>query len=150
MNLYEPFHAPDNLNRFAALQFGRHIKTSQRLVHPDAILIGRTLHRSAVACQRRGSRARPRIDDDEKAQNPKEPFACAIHSSSPIVRSALPSGGGALDNSATLQSQEPGCRAANCGWAPQVCAFAAKANNWTKVQEWFKGRAFPLSAYPSP
>jgi hypothetical protein len=150
MNLYEALHAADDLDRFAALQLGRHVKASHRLIHPHAILIGRTLHRCAFTRHRRGRHARPRVNDDEKTKNSKEPFACAVHSSSPVIESPLLPAGGACKKwrhraiPAIIKSRYQ-------GWMDTISLrFRRESEQLDESPRKVQGRAFTFRAYPSP
>jgi hypothetical protein len=64
------FHARSDLDCFAALEFGRNVKTVKRIVNPDSILIRIALHGGAVAreCGESG-RGTYKEEDDSQSVN---------------------------------------------------------------------------------
>ena len=64
------FHARGDLDCFAALEFGRNVKTVKRIVNPDSILIRVALHGGAVAreCGRSG-RSTYKEEEDSQSVN---------------------------------------------------------------------------------
>jgi hypothetical protein len=66
-DLHITFYARSDLDCFAALEFGRHVKTVERIVNPNSILIRIALHGGAIAreCGRSGRGTYKEEEDSE-------------------------------------------------------------------------------------